>query len=344
MDYLRTNSPISKTEMNELVDAAVNMKNSNIDGVVISNVIRTCHECGLKKCELMNLSVGDVSKGGKVKDTMRVGKSELRLSERSKGILQEHLDHLKKKGYPRYSNRPLFPTKDHKRYYSELLDNHFREAKKGLSRDDFTFEKIRQAGICNHYDEMMSNGSSAEECLADTKSFARIYESHLNGVLKDKKQQTGKKVLKGKIIDYIKEIEEITVQTKIIIRKSDGLKKIVMKNESPCDKLKDLKKVVMGDESLCVKSKETIAKVIESTIIIVNEAALKEGQNPNSPRTYDPRNFREMIANLESSEVRSEDDVDAAEVIRKYFFSDDAKSEPESILWRVLAPSKTFLK
>jgi hypothetical protein len=81
----------------------------------------------------------------------------------------------------------------------------------------------------------------------------------------------------------------------------------------------------MGDESLCVKSKETIAKVIESTIKIVDEAALKEGQNPNSPRTCDPRNFREMIANLESSEVRSEDDVDAAEVIRNYFFGNDAK-------------------
>lgn len=268
MNYLRTNSPISKIEMNELVDAPVNMKNSNIDGVVISNVIRTCHECGLKKSELMDLSVGDVSKGGKVKDTMRVGKSELRLSERSKGILQEHLDYLKKKGYPRYSNRPLFPTKDHKRYYPELLDNHFREAKKGLSRDDFTFEKIRQTGICNHYDEMMNNGSSAEECFAETKSFARISESHLNGVLKDKKQQTGKKVLKGKEIDYLKAIDEIIVD-----------------REGSIQKLEELKTEVMMEESFGAKLKEVFSNWIDSKINDAKNVEPKEGQNFNEYET-----------------------------------------------------------
>jgi hypothetical protein len=308
MDYLMTNSPISKTEMNELVDAPVNMKNSNIDGVVISNIIRTCHECGLKKSELMDLSVGDVSKGGKVKDTMRVGKSELRLSERSKGILQEHLDHLKKKGYPRYSNRPLFPTKDHKQYYSELLDNHFREAKKGLSRDDFTFEKIRQAGICNHYDEMMNNGSSAEECLAETKSFARISESHLNGVLKDKKQQTGKKVLKGKEIDYLKAIDEIIVD-----------------REGSIQKLEELKTEVMMEESFGAKLKEVFSNWIDSKINDAKNVEPKEVQNFNEYETSYLKRLKEAIDSLMCSEVRSEDDVDAAEVIRKYFFSDDTK-------------------
>jgi hypothetical protein len=308
MDYLMTNSPISNSEMKELVDAPVNMKNSNIDGVVISNVIRTCHECGLKKSELMDLSVGDVSKGGKVVDTMQVGGSELSLSERSKGILQEHLDHLKKKGYPRYSNRPLFPTKDHKWYYPELLDDHFREAKKGLSRDDFTFEKIRQSGICNHYDELMNNGLSAEECLAETKSFARVSENHLNGILKDKKQQTGKKVLKGKEIDYLKAIDEIIVDREGSIQKLEGLKREVMK-----------------EESFDAKLKEVFVESIDIKIKDANEAALKEDKNSTEPETPYSTRLREALDSLTCSEDQSENNVDAAEVIRKYFFGDDAK-------------------
>jgi hypothetical protein len=284
------------------------MKNSNIDGVVISNIIRTCHECGLKKSELMDLSVGDVSKGGKVKDTMRVGKSELRLSERSKGILQEHLDHLKKKGYPRYSNRPLFPTKNNKSYNPKLLDNHFKEATKGLSRDDFTFEKIRQAGICNHYDEMMNNGSSAEECLAETKSFARISESHLNGILKDKKQQTGKKVLKGKEIDYLKAIDEIIVD-----------------REGSIQKLEELKTEVMMEESFGAKLKEVFSNWIDSKINDAKNVEPKEVQNFNEYETSYLKRLKEAIDSLMCSEVRSEDDVDAAEVIRNYFFGNDAK-------------------
>ncbi|MDZ7597363.1 MAG: hypothetical protein U5J82_03495 [Desulfobacterales bacterium] len=54
--------------------------------------------CGLEKSELMDLSVGDVSKGGKVKDTIQVGKSGITFCQSDqKESLQEHLDSFKKR-------------------------------------------------------------------------------------------------------------------------------------------------------------------------------------------------------------------------------------------------------
>jgi hypothetical protein len=154
----------------------------------------------------------------------------------------------------------------------------------------------------------MNNGSSAEECLAETKSFARISESHLNGVLKDKKQQTGKKVLKGKEIDYLKAIDEIIVD-----------------REGSIQKLEELKTEVMMEESFGAKLKEVFSNWIDSKINDAKNVEPKEGQNFKEYETSYLKRLWEAIDSLMCSEVRSEDDVDAAEVIRKYFFGDDTK-------------------
>jgi len=128
MDYIQTRSPIPKSEMTHLIEALRAVQKANIDGVVLSNVVRTCHECGLKKAELIDLSIEDVSKGGKVKDFMQVGDSSFRLTERAKMIIQDHIEYLKEKGYRRYPSSPLFPAKDRGPYKSRTLDNHLKDA------------------------------------------------------------------------------------------------------------------------------------------------------------------------------------------------------------------------
>ena len=128
MGYIQTRSPISKAEMTNLIETLRAVQKANIDGVVLSNIVRTCHECGLKKSELIDLSIGDVSKGLKVNDSMRVGDSTVSLTESAKMVLQEHIDYFGLKGYPRYSNRPLFQTKNKKPYTSETLGNHLKDA------------------------------------------------------------------------------------------------------------------------------------------------------------------------------------------------------------------------
>lgn len=128
MGYIKTRSPIPKSEMTKLIETLRAVQKANIDGVVLSNVVRTCHECGLKKGELIDLSIGDVSRGGKVKDSIQVGDSSFKLTEQAKMIIQDHIDYLKEKGYPRYPSRPLFQTKKKKRYTPKTLDNHLKEA------------------------------------------------------------------------------------------------------------------------------------------------------------------------------------------------------------------------
>lgn len=128
MGYIQTRSPISKAEMENLFETLRAVKKANIDGVVLSNIVRTCHECGLKKGELIDLCIEDVSQGGKVKDLIKVGDSTYSLSERAKIIIQDHIDYLKEKGYPRYPSKPLFPNKNNKRYTPKTLDNHLKEA------------------------------------------------------------------------------------------------------------------------------------------------------------------------------------------------------------------------
>jgi len=135
MDYIHTHPPCSQAEMDELIESLAKVNTLKIDGVVLANIIRTCHECGLKKSELIDLSVGDVSGGGKVNDSMQVGDSTISLSEQAKGIIQRHIDYLKEKRYPRYPSKPLFPTKDNKRYTPKTLDNHLKVAQDAQNQD-----------------------------------------------------------------------------------------------------------------------------------------------------------------------------------------------------------------
>jgi integrase len=130
MAYIVTKPPVSETEIEDAINRIASVKTGAIDGVVLSNLVRLCNECGLKKSELIDLSVGDVAKGGVVGDIMRAGNSELRFSEQPqvKKMLQSHIDYLKKNGYQMYPAYPLFPTRRKMRYSAKTLDNHLKKA------------------------------------------------------------------------------------------------------------------------------------------------------------------------------------------------------------------------
>jgi hypothetical protein len=128
MNYIQTRPPVSQTEIEDLIARLESVKTRSIDGVVLSNMVRVSHECALKKGELIDLSIEDVARGGVVKDSMRVGDSEFRLSGQAKKLLQDHIDYLKKKGYRRYPTSPVFPAGNNKRYNAKTLGNHLNEA------------------------------------------------------------------------------------------------------------------------------------------------------------------------------------------------------------------------
>jgi hypothetical protein len=303
MGYINTRSSISKAEIDKLIGSLANVNTSKIDGGVLANMVRTCHECGLKKSELIDLSVGDVSRGGKVNDSMQVGDSKRSLSERAKGIIQDHIDYLKDKGYWRYSSSPLFPNRGKKRYASKSLDNHFNP-----QHSDLTLEKVRQAGICNHYNELKCQELPAQDCLKKTKAFACISIGQLKGILTGNIQQTGKKSPTGPDVDYLKQID-----------------KVIGNSQPDIDKLEDIKADVIKDEVLDGELKRALVEALDRKLSDARNSFLKEKQDPDGLATSDQCSFREIIEKIKSPEVQSENDVDSGEELRSYFFGNDNK-------------------
>lgn len=211
MDYIETRPPVPETEIENLIAAIESVKTPTIDGVVLSSLVRVCNECALKKNELIELSIKDVAKKGLVGDFINVGERKARLSSDAKQILQNHIDYLKRNGYRLYPSSPLFPTKKNERYNGRLLDNHLNLGpNNGL-------EKIRQSGICKHYDQLKDKGLTPQNCLSKTKEFARVEKRyttkrHTKGILTGNVQPTGKKVVPFE--KYLYEIEAIEVAMK----------------------------------------------------------------------------------------------------------------------------------
>ncbi len=128
MDYIETRPPISRADIEDLLTKVESVKTQAIDRAVLSNLVRICHECLLKKGELIKLSVRDVAKRGVVGDVMQVGEDKVILSGPAKQMLQNHIDYLKKNGYRLYPTNPLFPSKKKMPYTKKTLDNHLKEA------------------------------------------------------------------------------------------------------------------------------------------------------------------------------------------------------------------------
>ena len=93
MDYIETRPPVSRADIEDLLTKVESVKTQAIDGAVLSNLIRICHECMLKKGELIKLSVRDVAKRGVVGDVMQVGEDKVILSGPAKQMLDASSHH-----------------------------------------------------------------------------------------------------------------------------------------------------------------------------------------------------------------------------------------------------------
>jgi hypothetical protein len=205
------------------------------------------------------------------------------------------------------------------------------------AKGHFTLEKIRQAGICDHYDEFKSKGISANDCFEETKTFARISdertsEDHLRRILTGNILQTGKKSIKGKDVEYL-----------------DAIDKIIGCSPEDVEKLQEIKSAVLDEKSLSDEVKEAFAETIDDKIARAQAAVIsKVRKHSDKSETAKPQSLKEHIDGLADSEVRSERHVysaeekalidelsesnarsenheDAAEKMGKFFFSDDDK-------------------
>ena len=302
MKYINTRPPISPAEIGKLTKSLANVKKPTLDGYVLSNMISTCYECGLKNGELIDLSLEDVSQKGQVNNVMKVDGSTISLSGRAKGIIQSQIDYLVNNGYSRYPHKPLFPMKCKRRYSARTLNSHLNRAQD----TEIHLEKIRQAGICSHYEELRTQGLAAQDCLTKTKEFARTSFRQVKGILTDNIQLPGKRELTGEDIEIEKEIDSITGSSTEDLQKLERLKGTVWKAKTFDDKLK-----------------KALGEWIDNKISSAKDAALRD--ELNGPEVSDTRSLSEIIAAHEISEVRSDSDVDSAEKIRAFFFGDADK-------------------
>lgn len=238
MSYIKTRPPVGHAETENFIDKLRTVQTRTIDGVVVSNLVRACYECGLKSGELINLTIGDVSKGAKVNDSMLIDGTPVPLTSRAQKVLQDHLDHLKANGYKMYSFNPLSPTKKGHQYSQKSLDNHLKKG--AVAGQNITLDKIRQAGICRHYDQMRKEGFSAQECLNRAKVFARLksYRS-TNDILRGSIQPTGQKTTS--FIEHLKKLEiaELSYKHKNeneVIRSLNEIRDEIIKDKKLNDK------------------------------------------------------------------------------------------------------------
>jgi hypothetical protein len=297
MDFIKTRPPVTQAEIEDLITRLESVKSKNFDGFILSNLVRTCHECALKKAELIKLSIMDVASGSKIRDFMEVGDSVVKLSGQAKEFLQAHIDYLKNMRYKVKPQSPFSPTIKDRRYTAKTLDNHLKEAQNAESKPDgpstkasdtvethITLEQIRQAGICNYYDKMRQKGFSASQCLEETKIFAR-HKSYraTKDLLAGKIQPTGVKI--NPVQEYMEEIEEIISPKKFKIRK---------KRTPP-----EIQQAIEKDPKLNIDEKQILKKELEITI---KNAKLKSAQ-PKSP-TSEPcfKSITEAIKSIDPNE------------------------------------------
>jgi hypothetical protein len=117
------------------------------------------------------------------------------------GILQAHLKYIRDRGYIRDRTSPVFPQKGGNKYEHRKLQYHLKKylaSRVGL-------EKIRQAGICRYYNELVPEGKIPRECLKRTSEFARDSWRHTKDILTGQIQPSGRK--KDFLYQYMEEIE-----------------------------------------------------------------------------------------------------------------------------------------
>ena len=209
-----------------------------IDGQMISNILRFSYFFGLKKGELINLKVGDVTeKGGFVPETIWICGNKFPVTDEIKNLIQDHYQFLEKKGYKRYSRSLLFPTNKHKCYNGRTLSRHMGKALRNTELSSLNVEDFRKIGIRRIYTECRSEGIDKSLCRGKAKKFARIKDDRqLTEILKDARSML------GRIRDpYQKYLDSIQILSKKLFDNDTRNQKdlIIKRIKSLINKIKD---------------------------------------------------------------------------------------------------------
>jgi len=288
MDYLKPKSPITKGQIKALFMDVEQVKTAKakIDGVVLSNLLKLCYFCGLRKGELIGLTIRNVSHKRIVKDTITIDGHEVVLALHAKKLLERHIKYLKENGYRLYSSRPLFPTRGNEPYKEKTLQNHLEKIFNDMP-DKINLEHIRKAAVCHFYDNLKRAGERPQACLEKTSDFARILLRSTKDLLLDQIQPTGVKPYPVGV--YLKEIED--------------LKHSLLNSKDPKDRgdRDAICRKIENDPSLSVAEKNDLKKSLNKSV----EYAIDQRQVKSEPP---PKNFnkalREAISNIQPSDPK----------------------------------------
>jgi integrase len=190
--YLSTQPPISSFILNSKIGQMQKIRTP--DGMILSNLLKLCYICALKKNELINLRVRDVLDDKKnIRENIIIGGTgEVEVISRTALLIEAHFTYLKQKRYRTSRFAPFFPDRKNRKYSPRKLQYDLDQILKGDDHEKITLEKVRQSGICKFYDEQKTVGQSAAECLSQTASFARVKTTyHVKRILTGSIQQPG---------------------------------------------------------------------------------------------------------------------------------------------------------
>lgn len=173
-------SSLTTAQIQNDIQKIKQVRTRKIDGEVLANMAGICHACALKNHEVHDLKIGDVSKSGTALNNMSIKGVSIPISAAAKGIVQNHINHLKKSGYRLYLYKPLFPQiRSRLRYTSKSFNKHIDKCLNN-KYSGFRLENIRQAGIRDHFNNLLNRGISADQCLELTADFARVDKQNPN--------------------------------------------------------------------------------------------------------------------------------------------------------------------
>ena len=197
MDYFSNNdqnkhivviSPYSGQEVFAIFNAVEQYKKTGIDGKVLSVLLQVAYWCALKKGELLALRIKDVF------DVDGKPLKQINVPDELNSALKKYWKYLE--SFPKYKTGRLSPLFPDPRIGTSYNDRKFNRHIKKLCREHrnisiIKIEKLRQAGICSHYESLKESGYAPDDCLQKTVRFARCSEKQTIGILTDKIQPGG---------------------------------------------------------------------------------------------------------------------------------------------------------
>lgn len=189
---------IAKNSIPTLFQRIEAFSSRSIDGKILAGILKMAYHCALKKGEILDLTVNDITAGPgrRIAQKINVGGEKILINPQVKSFLKANLKHLRVRGYQISSTSPLFPVPVKKtikqrthqgvqgeKYDPRKLGFHLRKATTGI-KGWRNLEHIRQAGICDFYDQEVSKGTPPDEALQATMEFARCKtEEFVGGIL-----------------------------------------------------------------------------------------------------------------------------------------------------------------